>query len=107
MYKSEKIEAVSAQRECPDVPDNVYPHLWRHSRAMHLYIHGMDLTLVSQWLGHANLTTTLIYVSTDTEHKRKAIDKFMTAENPLFDKSAYSQFKVDDDTLLKQLCGLK
>ncbi|MEI7849486.1 MAG: tyrosine-type recombinase/integrase [Chloroflexota bacterium] len=99
--------AAAAQRGCSDVPDNVYPHLWRHSRAMHLYIHGMDLTLVSQWLGHANLKTTLIYASADTEHKRKAIEKAMTAENPLFDKGAFSQFKLDDDTLLKQLYGLK
>jgi len=99
--------AISAQREFPQVPDNVYPHLWRHSRAMHLYQHGMDLTLVSQWLGHANLETTLIYASADTEHKRKAIEKAMTVENPLFDNSAYSQFKLDDDTLLKQLYGLK
>ncbi len=28
---------------------------------MHLYQHGMDLTLISQWLGHASLETTLVY----------------------------------------------
>jgi site-specific recombinase XerD len=31
-----------------DVPENVHPHLFRHSRAMHLYQEGVDLTLISQ-----------------------------------------------------------
>ena len=47
--------ASMARLECTEVPENVYPHLWRHSRAMHLYQRGMDLTLISQWLGHASL----------------------------------------------------
>ena len=42
---------------------------------MHLYQHGMDLTLVSQWLGHTNVETTLIYAHADTEHKRQAITR--------------------------------
>ena len=28
--------AASAREKCPDVPLNVHPHLWRHTRAMHL-----------------------------------------------------------------------
>ena len=51
----------SAREKNIEVPDNIHPHLFRHSRAMHLYQHGMDLTLISQWLGHANLETTLVY----------------------------------------------
>ena len=35
---------------CQEVPEKVHPHLFRHSRAMHLYQEGMDLTLVSQWM---------------------------------------------------------
>ncbi len=53
--------ADSARTKCPEIQEHVHPHLWRHTRAMHLYKHGMDLSLVSQWLGHANLQTTLIY----------------------------------------------
>lgn len=45
----------SARSRCPSMPPNLHPHHFRHSRAMHLYQHGMDLALVSQWLGHANL----------------------------------------------------
>lgn len=65
--------ADSARIKCPEISERVHLHLWRHTRAMHLYQHGMDLTLVSQWLGHANLKTTLIYAYADAEHKRQTI----------------------------------
>lgn len=97
--------AAMARMECTEVPDSVYPHLWRHSRAMHLYQHGMDLTLISQWLGHANLEVTLVYAHADTEKKREAINKAM--ENTSLATPDASVFKVDDDELLKKLCGLK
>ena len=96
--------ANSAREKCPDVPEKVHPHLWRHTRAMHLYQHGMDLSLVSQWLGHANLSTSLIYAYADTEHKRNAIEKAMGGEHSgIFDTSLCT---VDDDELLKKLYGM-
>jgi len=98
--------AAAAHRHCPDVPEKIYPHIWRHSRAMHLYQHGMDLTLVSQWLGHADLSTTLVYAHADTEMKRRAIEQAtgdyfpeVSAEN--------SPYDVNDDAVLKRLYGLK
>ena len=35
--------------------------LFRHSRAIHLYRNGVPMVLISEWLGHSNLETTLIY----------------------------------------------
>ena len=71
---------------------------------MHLYQHGMDLTLVSQWLGHANLETTLIYAYADTKHKRQAIARAL-GDNaaPGVDPANYT---VTDEELLKRLYGL-
>jgi len=63
----------AARKECLEVPENVHPHLFRHSCAMNLYQNGVELTLISQWLGHSDLETTLIYAHADTEIKRKAI----------------------------------
>ncbi|MBQ1924090.1 MAG: tyrosine-type recombinase/integrase [Lachnospiraceae bacterium] len=31
----------------------------RHSRALHLYRAGVPLPLISEWLGHSNIETTL------------------------------------------------
>ena len=72
-----------ARKQLLEVPENVHPHLFRHSRAMHLYQNGMDLTLVSQWLGHSRLETTLIYAYADTEQKRLAIEKAIPEESTL------------------------
>ena len=96
-----------ARKTCPEVPENVHPHLWRHSRAMHLYQQGMDLTLVAQWLGHANLETTQVYAHADTEHKRKAIAAATPADNPLYAKLASERFIVSDEDTLKRLTGLR
>lgn len=96
-----------ARQICLEVPINIYPHLWRHSRAMHLYQHGMDLTLISQWLGHAHLETTLIYAHADTEHKRQAIQKATPSDSPIHLNGGSERFCIDDETLLRKLYGLK
>jgi site-specific recombinase XerD len=96
-----------ARSTCGDVPKNINPHMWRHSRAMHLYQHGMDLTLISQWLGHADLETTLIYAHADTEHKRKAIEAAVSPDSPLKSFVNPERFIVNDDELLKRLYGLR
>ena len=94
-----------ARKICPEVPENIHPHLWRHSRSMHLYQHGMDLTLLSQWLGHANLETTLIYAYADTEQKRRAIEKSMGRK--VTGGIDIPRFTVSDEDTIKRLYGLK
>jgi len=97
----------SARHSCPEVPDNVHPHLFRHSFAMSMYQNGVDLTLISQWLGHANLKTTLIYAHADTELKRKAIEKAVPIDSPLKEHINADRYKIDDEETLKLLVGLK
>ena len=98
---------VDAKVKCKEVPDNVHPHLWRHTCAMHLYRRGMDLTLISQWLGHSKLETTLIYAYADTEQKRKAIEKAFDQDNPLQEHVNAERYVVSDEELLKRLYGLR
>ena len=74
---------------------------------MHLYQEGMDLTLVSQWLGHSQLETTQIYAHADTEHKRKAIEAATLQDNPLHSKLNSARYTVTDEETLKKLAGLK
>lgn len=98
---------IKAQATCAEVPENIHPHLFRHSRAMHLYQHGMDLTLVSQWLGHANLETTLVYAHADTERKRRAIETATANDNGSPAGISAKRFTVSDDETLKRLMGLR
>lgn len=95
-----------AKKECSAVPDKVTPHMFRHSRALSLYRKGMPLPLISEWLGHSNLETTLIYSYADTEMKRTAIEKATSANHPLRTTEVFDGAKLDDDTL-KRLYGLK
>ena len=80
---------------------------FRHSRAMHLYQQGMDLTPVSQWLGHSQLETTQIYAHADTEHKRIAIAKATPGHSPLVAKLNPDRFTITDEDELKRLVGLR
>jgi len=99
--------AAKARVACLEVPENVHPHQFRHSRAMHLYQNGMDLTLISQWLGHAHLETTQIYAHADTEHKRTAIAKATPENSPLFSKLSPDRYTITDEDALKRLVGLR
>ena len=98
--------ATAARSECNDVPDNVTPHMFRHSRALSLYRKGVPLPLISEWLGHSNLETTLIYAYADTEMKRVAIEKATSANHPIRAVGMIESVNIDDDTL-KRLYGLK
>ena len=64
-----------ARMACAEVPEHLHPHMIRHTRAMHLYQSGMPMVLLSQYLGHAQVETTMIYAYADTEMKRAAIRK--------------------------------
>ena len=99
---SEKASAL-----CDSVPANVTCHMFRHSRAMHLYRKGMSLAMVGQLLGHTREETTLIYAYADTEMKRKAIEKAVgeTLDNTALDKN-HRAAKYDEDAVLISM-GLK
>jgi site-specific recombinase XerD len=57
------------------IPDNVTPHVFRHTKAMHLLQAGVNLIYIRDLLGHVDIATTEIYARTDTELKRKALEK--------------------------------
>ena len=50
-------------------------HTLRHSFASHLVMQGVDLTTVSKLLGHASITTTLIYSHLSKDHVAGAVGR--------------------------------
>ena len=90
----------SARMDCPEVPGRVHPHQLRHTRAIHLYRGGMPLALLSEFLGHANISTTQIYAYADTEMKRNAIQKACPSS------MAETQVWDDDEATIRKLYGL-
>lgn len=56
------------------IPEKVHPHMFRHTKAMHLLQSGVNLIYIRDFLGHVDIETTEIYAKYDTETKRKAIE---------------------------------
>jgi integrase/recombinase XerD len=68
--------AGAAKTKCPSLAAKaVNPHTIRHTTAMHLLRSGNDVTMVSYWLGHADINTTHIYMEIDMEMKRQMMQK--------------------------------
>ena len=96
-----------AYEQSHEVPEHLYPHMWRHSRSMHLYRNGMPLPLVAEWLGHTRMDTTRkFYANADTTMKKEAINKATSDINPLY-SNEYDIEWEDDEELLKRLYCLK
>lgn len=56
---------------------HAHPHLMRHSIAVHLLRRGADIRHIQQFLGHADLDTTKIYLRLVPGHLREDYDKAM------------------------------
>ena len=83
------------------IPNDVTPHIMRHTKAMLLLQSGVSLIYIRVFLGHTDITTTEIYARADTETKRKALEKAYPdiVEPPLPQRNK-------DDALLTWLTSL-
>lgn len=56
------------------IPDVVTPHIFRHSKAMHLLQSGVNLVYIRDLLGHVSIKTTEVYARADSRAKRNALE---------------------------------
>jgi integrase/recombinase XerD len=54
----------------------VTPHMLRHSCAVALLQAGVDITVIRDYLGHASVSTTSRYVTTNLQMKQQVLDAF-------------------------------
>ncbi|ACN15730.1 phage-specific recombinase/integrase XerD [Desulforapulum autotrophicum HRM2] len=62
-----------AKRMSASMPKKVTPHMFRHSKAVHLLQADVNLIYIRDFLGHQDVRTTEIYAKCDSELKRQAI----------------------------------
>ena len=55
--------------------DKAHLHALRHSRAVHLLDSGMNIMLLKNFLGHSNISNTLIYLKYSSKDLDNAIDQ--------------------------------
>ena len=80
--------AVVADSKAPGVIDaNACPHILRHSKASHLVDKGASIYNVRDFLGHESVETTQIYLTSNPEATRKAIEA--AAEKTVPDSTDY------------------
>jgi site-specific recombinase XerD len=69
-----KLAAKRAARQYPELHKRrIFPHLIRHSIAMHMLQAGVDITVIALWLGHESPATTHRYVEADLAMKERAL----------------------------------
>lgn len=84
------------------LPEAVSPHVFRHTKAMHLLQANVNLVYIRDFLGHVNVTTTEMYARTDAESRRKVLEQaypdLITEDIP--------QWSEDKDLMhwLQELC---
>ena len=67
--------AKKAKNKSLTFPDSVHPHMFRHTKAVVMLNKGIDLLIISQFLGHELLETTQIYAKITDEYKRKILEQ--------------------------------
>ncbi len=97
--------AETAREVCSDVPARIHAHLFRHTRAMHLYQAGIPLSYIKDFLGHVSINTTDIYASTDISMMRAALERIGRRDSEQVPKEA--PVWQDNEELILKLCGLK
>jgi integrase/recombinase XerD len=76
------LHAETAKKQCPSLSRlGISPHLFRHTTALHLIEAGNDITVVKDWLGHADLKTTSQYIEVSVQRKREALEKIPAPAN--------------------------
>lgn len=95
--------AAKAAQICSDVPEKVYPHIFRRSRATMLYQSGVELALISRILGHSQIETTRQYATPSMSMLREAMESVETPEQQS-EKPLWEDCSEDD---LAKLCGLR
>lgn len=82
------------QKYAPVDHERITPHIFRHTKAMHLLQAGVNIVYIRDILGHVDVSTTEIYARADTEMKRTALEKVSADTHKQPEKSWQSDLSL-------------
>ena len=71
----------------------ITPHIFRHSKAMHLIQAGVNIVYIRDLLGHVSVQTTEVYARADSDAKRKALEN---ASKNIIPETKFPQAKKEE-----------
>lgn len=66
--------AEALHKEDATFPEHVHCHMFRHSKALHMLEAGINIVYIRDFLGHEDISTTMVYVRADNRLKNDAIN---------------------------------
>lgn len=82
-----------AREQSSTIPEKVTPHIFRHSKAMHLLQAGINIIYIKDILGHSDVTTTQQYLRADMAMKEEALNKAKIDIHPQASESSWTEDK--------------
>lgn len=84
------------RKKDPTMPEHIHPHCFRHSKAMHMLAAGINIVYIRDFLGHEDISTTMIYSRADNRLKMEAIN---TLVPKLTDTVEMNDWRTDTDLM--------
>jgi integrase/recombinase XerD len=94
--------ANTAREFCPEVPKNVTAHMFRHAKAFHMLENAIPISIISKFLGHEDISTTMLYAKPSVEMIRNALENSQGIELKA-KKKDYSEY----ERRRLELCGIR
>lgn len=67
--------AEAIRKKDSSFPEHVHCHMLRHSKAMHMLEAGINIIYIRDYLGHEDISTTMVYIRADNRLKNEAVNK--------------------------------
>ncbi|MET3535408.1 tyrosine-type recombinase/integrase [Chryseobacterium limigenitum] len=79
------------------IPEIISPHVFRHSKAMHLLQGGVNIVYIRDILGHVSVQTTERYARADSKQKRDALEA--AYQDVIPEKGKLGSWEGNDDEI--------
>lgn len=73
-YVLNKYADLASENDSCKLPKKLHPHIFRHTKAMHLLQGGVNIVYIRDFLGHTSIQTTEIYARANSKLKQEAIE---------------------------------